>query len=189
MGATTHPTGLPYRSMSFGAGDHWFAITASIFIVLGLAAMVAPAIAGLAVAVLVGWLLILGSIVNAIEAFKGGGVAHVMWQLLVACVYFVGGAYFLAYPLIGLGTLTLALAGILLAEGIMKIIAFVQLQEEEGSLWLLLNGCVTLLLAGLIWFGWPSSSVWAIGTIVGINLLMSGILRLVYGGSVSRILA
>jgi len=93
----------------------------------------------------------------------------------------VGGIYFLTHPLLGLGTLTLLLAGIILAEAVFEIIAYFRMRGESGSGWLLMNALITLLLGGLIWFHWPSSSVWAIGTLVGVNLLMTGISRLMFG--------
>jgi uncharacterized membrane protein HdeD (DUF308 family) len=51
----------------------------------------------------------------------------------------------------------------------------------------LVNGLITLLLGGLIWMHWPSSSVWAIGTLLGVNLLMTGISRLMLGMAVRKL--
>jgi uncharacterized membrane protein HdeD (DUF308 family) len=83
--------------------------------------------------------------------------------------------------LLALGTLTLLLAVIILMEAAFEIIAYFRTRGEGGSGWLLVNALITLLLGGLIWFHWPSSSVWAIGTLVGVNLLMTGISRLMFG--------
>ena len=71
--------------------------------------------------------------------------------------------------------MTLFLAGVFLAEGIFEIVAFFNMRGLKGAGWMLFDGLVTILLAGLIWAHWPSSSVWAIGTIVGISLLVSGV--------------
>jgi len=76
--------------------------------------------------------------------------------------------------LLALGTLTFLLSGIILAEGVFETIAYSRTHRERGSGWLLLKALITLLLSGLIWFHWPSSSVWAIGTLVGVKLLMTG---------------
>jgi uncharacterized membrane protein HdeD (DUF308 family) len=73
------------------------------------------------------------------------------------------------------------LAAIILAEGVLEIIAYFKTRSSGGSIWLLINGLITLLLGGLIWVHWPSSSVWAIGTLLGVNLLMTGITRLMFG--------
>jgi uncharacterized membrane protein HdeD (DUF308 family) len=105
----------------------------------------------------------------------------VIWQVIVGIIYIIGGFYFLTHPLLGLGTLTLFLAGIILAGAVMEIIAYFRMRSEGGSGWLLVNGLIALLLGGLIWVHWPSSSVWAIGTLVGVNLLMTGFSRLMLG--------
>jgi uncharacterized membrane protein HdeD (DUF308 family) len=159
----------------------WFIAMAVLFIILGILAIIEPGVAGLAVTLLVGWLLIFGGVAHFVTAFKGGGTKQVLWQVLIGIVYLIGGFYFLTHPIMGIGTLTLLLAGIILAEGVIEIVAYFKTRLEGASWWLLLNGIITLLLACLIWFHWPSSSVWAIGTLVGVNLLMTGISRLMFG--------
>jgi uncharacterized membrane protein HdeD (DUF308 family) len=138
-------------------------------------------VAGLAVALLVGWVLIFGAVAHFVTAFKGGGTKQVIGQVLIGLVYLIGGIYFLTHTIMGVATLTLLLGGIFLAEGVIEIVAYFKTRLEGASGWLLFNGIVTLLLAFLILFHWPSSTVWAIGTIVGINLLMTGISRLMFG--------
>lgn len=160
-----------------------------LFIVIGIVAIVEPLVAGLALAVLAGWLLIVGGVVHAISAFKGGNARRTVWHLLLAVLYVVGGLYFVAHPLLGLGTLTLFLAMILLIEGGIWIAAYFRTRSEPGTVWLLLNGAITLLLGLLIWVHWPSSSVWAIGTLIGVNLLMTGFSVLFAGSAVKRISA
>jgi uncharacterized membrane protein HdeD (DUF308 family) len=73
------------------------------------------------------------------------------------------------------------LAGIILAEAVMEFIAYFRTRNQGGSGWLLVNVLITILLGGLIWVHWPSSSVWAIGTLLGVNLLMTGFSRLMLG--------
>jgi uncharacterized membrane protein HdeD (DUF308 family) len=159
----------------------WFIAIAVVFILLGIMAIVEPQVAGLAIAILVGWLLIFGGMMHLIQTFGGGGVGRVIWQVILGLIYVVGGIYFLKHPLLGLGTLTLLLAIIILAEGVLEFIAYFRTRQENGSNWRLANGLITLLLGGFIWFHWPSSSVWAIGTLVGVNLLMTGFSRLMLG--------
>jgi len=159
----------------------WFIAIGVLFIVLGIFAIAEPFAAGLGVTLLVGWLLVIGAVAHFIAAFKGGGAKHVILQLLVGIVYLIGGLYFLTHTIMGVGTLTLLLSGVILAEGVLEILAYFRLRNMHAASWLLINGVVTLLLGGLIWFHWPSSSVWAIGTLVGVNLLMTGISRLMLG--------
>jgi uncharacterized membrane protein HdeD (DUF308 family) len=159
----------------------WFIAMSVIFILLGMGAIAEPGVAGLAVAMLVGWVLIFGGVVHIVSAFGERGTGRVIWRVILAIVYVVGGYYFLKHPLLGLSTLTLLLAGILLAEVVLELAAYFRTRKEGGSGWLLVNALITLLLGGLIWRHWPSSSVWAIGTLVGIKLMMTGISRLMLG--------
>ena len=159
----------------------WYVVAAVLFIVLGLFAIIEPAVAGLAVALLVGWLLIFGGASHLIGAFKGGGAKQVIFQLLIGIIYLISGFYCLTHPLLAIGTLTLLLASVILVEGVLEIISYFRLKGEDASGWMLLNGIITLLLGGLIWFHWPSSSIWAIGILLGVNLLMTGMTRLTFG--------
>jgi len=180
--ATANPTeGLHGTRTIIKKASGWFIGMAVVFILLGMMAIVEPGVAGLAVAILVGWLLIFGGVAHLVAAFSGGGAGRVLWQVLIGIVYFFGGIYFLTHPLLALGTLTLFLGVIVLTEGVFEVIAYLRMRGERGSGWLLVNALITLLLGGLIWFHWPSSSVWAIGTLVGVNLLMTGISRLMFG--------
>src|SRR5262249_19631252 len=134
----------------------WLIAVAVVFIILGMIAIVEPGVAGLAVAILVGWLLIFGGLTHLIAAFSGGGAGRVIWQVILAIIYIIGGVYFLTHPLVGLGTLTLLLAGIILAEALLEFVAYFRRRAEGGSGWLLVNGLITLMLGGLIWIHWPS---------------------------------
>ncbi len=167
----------------------WLIAIGVVFIVLGILAIAEPTVAGLAVTLLVGWLLVFGGGFHIVSAFRGGGVGQVIWQVVLGIVYLVGGYYFITHPLMGLGTLTLLLTGIILAEGVMELLAYFQARKAGGSGWLIVNALVTLLLAGLIWFHWPSSSTWAIGTLLGVNLLMTGFSRLMLGMAARKVFA
>ncbi len=165
----------------------WYIVAAVLFIVLGIFAIIEPGVAGLGVTLLVGWLLAIGAVFHFIAAFKGGGAKQVIFQVLIGIVYAIGGIYFLTHTIMGTATLTLLLAGIILAEGVIEVISYFRMRSDGASGWLLLNGIITLALGGLIWFHWPSSTVWAIGTLVGVNLLMTGITRLMFGMAVRKL--
>jgi uncharacterized membrane protein HdeD (DUF308 family) len=83
--------------------------------------------------------------------------------------------------------LTLFLAVILVMEAILEVITYFAVRAESGSGWRLANAMVTLILGGMIWRNWPSSSVWAIGTLVGVNLMMTGISRVMLGTAARRL--
>jgi len=159
----------------------WYIAAAVLFIVLGFFAILEPAVAGLGVALLVGWLLVLGGIAHFVSAFDGGGARRVTLHVLAGIVFVLGGLYLLMQPLLALGTLTLLLALVIIAVGVCEIIAYFRHRSAQASGWLLFNGIIALLLGGMIWFHWPSSSVWAIGTLVGVNLLLTGFSRLMLG--------
>jgi uncharacterized membrane protein HdeD (DUF308 family) len=136
---------------------------AVVFILLGTMSIIEPGVAGLAVTILMGWLLIFGSGAHLVAAFIGGGAGRIIWLALIGIMYIVGGFYFLTHPLLGLRTLTLLLAVIILMEAVFEVISYFRMRGEGGSGWLLVNPLITLLLGGPIWFHWPSSSAWAIG--------------------------
>ena len=159
----------------------WLIVAAILFIVLGAFAIIEPAVAGLGVAVLVGWLLIFGGVSHLVSAFEGGGARRVLFEILAGVVFVVGGYSMVTHPLLALSTLTLVLAAVILAAGVCEIITYFRLRSEQASGWILFNGIVALILGALIWLHWPSSSVWAIGTLVGVNLLLTGITRLMVG--------
>jgi uncharacterized membrane protein HdeD (DUF308 family) len=164
----------------------WYLAAAVLFILLGIFAIVEPGVAAIGVTLLVGWMLLIGAVFHFIAAFKGGGAKQVIFQILVGILYAIGGFYFLTHTLMATGTLTLVLAGIFLAEGVIEIISYFRLRKEGASGWLILNGIITLALGALIWFHWPSSTVWAIGTLVGVNLLMTGFSRLMFGMAIRK---
>ena len=187
MATATPSHGLRAPSRIIKKVSGWYIAMAVVFIILGFMAIGEPAVAGLAVAVLLGWLLIFGGVTHLIAAFSAGGGGRVIWQVIVAIIYAVGGFYLLTHPLLGLGTLTLLLAGVILAEAVFEFILYFRTRSEGGSAWLLVNALITLLLGALIWVRWPSSSVWAIGTLVGVNLLFTGISRLMFGMTVRKL--
>jgi uncharacterized membrane protein HdeD (DUF308 family) len=166
---TTSPVGLQKKATSWAIG------VSVLLIVLGIVAIALPFIAGIAISSIVGWMLVFGGVTHLAAAFHVRGAGAVLWELLVGLVYLVGGGYMVFHPLLGVATLTLFLAGVFFAEGVLEIMAFFGIRGQKSSGWMLFDGLVTLFLAGLIWAHWPSSSAWAIGTIVGISLLMSGV--------------
>jgi len=167
----------------------WYIAAAVLFIVLGMFAIIEPAVAGLGVTLLVGWLLSFAGVTHFIGAFKGGGAKHVIFQLLIGIAYVIGGLYFLIHPLLAIGTLTLLLAAVILAGGVLELVWFFRLKGERRSGWVLFNGLVGLLLGMMIWLHWPSSSVWAIGILLGVNLLTTGITRLMVGLAARKLVA
>ena len=131
--------------------------------------------AAVTVTAIVGWLLVFAGAARVVAAFHASRAGTVVWELLVALIYIFGGGYMIFHPLLGVASLTLLLASFFLAEGVFEVVSYFRIRGEAGAGWMLMDGLVTILLAGLIWIHWPSSSAWAIGTIVGISLIFSGV--------------
>jgi uncharacterized membrane protein HdeD (DUF308 family) len=156
----------------------WSIALSALMILAGLLAIVAPMAAGIAVTVVVGWLLVFSGAAHLVFAWHTRTTGAFIWELLLGIAYILVGAYVLRNPVAGLASLTLALAIYLLAEGILELVMSFRLRPMAGSTWLLLDGIITLILAILIWRSWPSSGPWVIGTLVGISMLFSGVSRL-----------
>jgi uncharacterized membrane protein HdeD (DUF308 family) len=149
-----------------------------VLILFGFIAIALPQVAGIGVNLLVGWLLVFSGAIHLMFAWHTRTTGGVLWELLVSFLYIFIGAYLLIHPVAGLATLTLALAIYLFAEGVLEIFLWFRLRATPGSGWLILDGIITLILGVLIWKTWPSSTEWAIGTLVGISMIFSGFSRL-----------
>ena len=149
-----------------------------LMIVAGVLAIASPLAAGIAVNVLVAWLLVFSGCVHLVFAWHARSGGGLLWELLVGIVYIFTGVYLLMHPLAGLMSLTLALAIYLFVEAILEFLLGFKLRPLPGSGWLLFDGIITLILAVMIWRTWPSSTAWVIGTLVGISMLFSGTSRL-----------
>jgi uncharacterized membrane protein HdeD (DUF308 family) len=167
--------------------SRWSVIWAILLIVLGLAAIAAPLATSLTMAIVIGWLLILSAVTHVLAAFRADGMGSTVWTVLIGALYGAIGVNILSHPLWGVATLTLVISAVLLVEGAMGIAAYFAVRHIPGSIYLLLNAIVTLVLGCMIWIQWPSSSLWVIGTLVGINLVMTGATRLMLTAAARRI--
>jgi len=157
-----------------------------VLVVLGLFAIMLPGLAGLVVARLVAWLILIAGIMHFVHAFGFKGVGGIVWELLLGVLFVLAGGYMLLHPLLSLTSLTLLLALMFLMEGVFHILNFFQNRSGAGSSWLLVDGIVTLVLGLLIWRQWPASAMWAVGLIVGIDLLMTGWTHLMLSRALKR---
>jgi len=155
-------------------------------ICLGMLAVAVPMVAAVAVNVLVAWLIVLAGIVHFVVAFHSREAGSVIWRLLVGLAYVCFGVYLIARPALGVASLTLLLASLFLVEGIFNIVLFFRAPSIVRSSWFLLDGIVTLLLGLMIYMQWPSSSAWAIGTLVGVSLIFSGVTRVMVSVAVRK---
>ena len=153
----------------------WSILCGVLLIVLGVLAVGSPALAAVAVNAVIGWLIVLAGVVHLSLAFYAHKAGSVLWKLLVGIAYVFFGVYLIAHPALGVVSLTLVLASLFLVEGIFDIALFFQMRAIGGSGWILADGIITLALGMMIYVQWPSSSNWAIGTLVGVSLIVSGV--------------
>jgi len=152
-----------------------------VIAVLGVLAILAPLVTGVALSILLGALLVVGALAHVAHAFHAGGWTGSLWQLALAILYAVAGISLLANPVVGLATLTLLVIAYLAVAGIVEVVGGVLLRPAPGWSWTVVGGVVSLLLAVLLWGGFPSTAAWAIGLLVGIQLLSTGLLLVALG--------
>jgi uncharacterized membrane protein HdeD (DUF308 family) len=144
------------------------------FIVLGALAVALPSIMTLGIELFIGWLFLFGGLVQGFRAIKSRQAPGFVPALISAALSIIIGILLLAYPLQGVLTLTVLLTIFFFLEGIIKMALSWQVRPVQGWGWLFLSGIFALALAILIWSGWPGTAIWAIGLIVGINMLFFG---------------
>jgi uncharacterized membrane protein HdeD (DUF308 family) len=157
-----------------------------LLIVFGMVAIGSPFLAAVAVNIVIAWLIVLAGIVHIVLAFRTHGAGSVIWKLLVGVAYLFFGGYLILHPLLGVASLTLILASLFLIEGILNIILFFKMRSLGGSTWVLVDGIITLALGLMIYVQWPSSSLWAIGILVGVSMIISGVARVMLSMAVRK---
>jgi uncharacterized membrane protein HdeD (DUF308 family) len=158
--------------------EHWkaFLIEGIVLAILGLAAIIVPQLASLAVTIYLGWMFLIMGILGLVMTFWARGMPGFWWSLISAILAIAAGAILLARPIQGVLTLTIVLGAFFLAEGVATIMYALEHRRELSgrSSWLIVSGVVDIIISGLIITGLPSSAEWAIGLLVGINLLFGG---------------
>jgi uncharacterized membrane protein HdeD (DUF308 family) len=153
----------------------WLLALALLQIVLGTTAICVPLIGTVASALFVGWLFLVAGVAQVVHAFQGRGAKGFILHLLSGLLYLAAGTMIVLYPMSGALTLTVFLAAFLLVEGGVRVWLGLRLRPAEGWGWVLLSGVLGVFAGAMIWSQLPSSAVWALGTLVGINFLFSGV--------------
>lgn len=152
----------------------WFIGLGVVFMVLGVLSLFLPFIASLVTTLVLGWLLLLGGIFQGIHAVQNRRWGGSGWATASAVLYVVAGILLVAFPITGTLTLTLVLAALFLSQGILKIVRAFQHRRMRAWPWLAFDGVLSLLLGLLVAIGWPSTAAWALGVLVGIDLVFGG---------------
>jgi len=166
----------------------WLVALGVLTILAGILSMGYPWASGLGVTVVIGFVMVIAGIARTVAAFHAGSFGQGALAFLGAILTLVGGVVLVTRPGIGLASLTLMLGIYLLIDGIAGIVLAFKVKPVQGWGWMLFSACMGLLLGLLLLWEWPLSGIWAIGTLVGINLVFTGF-SIVSVGSAARKLA
>jgi uncharacterized membrane protein HdeD (DUF308 family) len=173
----TNSSDIESRAMdALRAGSRFLLIEGIILLVLGVAAIIVPAIATFAVAIILGWLFLISGIVGFATTFMMRHAPGFWWSLFSAVVGIAAGLALLGSPAAGVLSLTLLLIAFFVLEGVATIMYALDHKRELSGRWglVLTSGIVDLVLAAVIIAGLPGTAAWAIGLLVGINMLFGG---------------
>ncbi|HMA56483.1 MAG TPA: HdeD family acid-resistance protein [Pseudolabrys sp.] len=166
------------RAVAGALHEHWvlFLVEGIVLLILGAFAVLLPPIATLAVTFLFGWLFLISGIVGLVTTFWMRNAPGFWWSLLSAVLGIVVGALLLARPLGGALSLTLVLIAFFIIEGAASIMFALDHRRELSGQWgwMLVSGIIDLALAMMIFAGLPSTAAWAVGLLVGINMIFGG---------------
>ncbi len=156
-------------------GWRTLAIAGGVVGLLGLLAIAFPLVTGLSVALALGAVLLVSGIVHGAHAFTAQGWDGRLWQAALAVVSVVAGLFLLLNPVVALVSLTLLVIAYLVVDAVAELWMAVRMADQPGRASIAASGVLSLVLAGLLWAGFPADAAWAIGLLVGISLLMTGL--------------
>lgn len=154
-----------------------FLVEGIALMILGGIAIVVPPLATVAVTIIIGWIFLAGGIVGLVTTIRARGVPGFWWSLLSAVIALAAGIMLVAQPIVGALSLTLLLVAYFLIEGVATIMYALEHRRQLSDRWewMLFSGLVDLLLAAIIFSGLPGSAAWALGIIVGIDMIFGGV--------------
>ena len=158
--------------------EHWkaFLLEGILLAILGLGAIIVPQLASLAITIFLGWIFLIAGIGGLIITFWARQMPGFWWSLISAALAVLAGLILLARPVQGVLTLTIVVGAYFLAEGVATIMYALEHRRELSGRWswLLVAGLMDILISFIIIAGLPGSAEWALGLLVGINLLFGG---------------
>ena len=167
------------RIVTISISDHWklFLIEGIVLVILGCLAVAIPPLASLAVEIVIGWIFLVSGLVGLFTTYMMRSLPGFWWSLLSAILAILAGIVLLAWPLTGILSLTLVLIVFFVIEGVASIMYAVEHRRGLTGRWgwMLASGVIDLILAAIIVAGLPESAAWAIGIIVGVNMLLGGV--------------
>lgn len=151
-----------------------FFLEGILFVILGILAIALPVLFTLSAELMFGALVLVGGIVQLVKAWQDRKIKSMAIPVISALAYIIVGFLFLSRPILGMLTLTILAMIFFIVSGIFKLALAFQLRHVKGWIWIALSGICALLLAAIIWSGWPGSAAWAIGLLLGIDMLFFG---------------
>lgn len=143
--------------------------------IIGILAIIFPFITTLTVEFMVGWLLVLAGLIGFGSSFTVEGTGPFFGRLLLSLLYFGLGLYFLTHPAAGIVVLTIVLAALFLIDGAVQLTYAFEMRQRGGWFWMLLSGLVSIIVGLLIAGGLPGTSLFALGILIGVSFLSTGI--------------
>ena len=166
------------RAVTNAIRAHWglFLFEGIMLIILGAAAIILPEVATLAFTLVIGWIFLISGGVGLVTTFWMRNAPGFWWALLSAVIAIAAGILLIRWPISGTLSLTLVLIAFFAVEGIATIMYAIEHRAQLSSRWgwMLASGIVDLILAGIIFAGLPGTATWALGLLVGINMLFGG---------------
>jgi uncharacterized membrane protein HdeD (DUF308 family) len=174
----------PLRDVGRRSGT-FLIVEAIVLLLLGGVAIFMPLLAGIATTIFLGWLLLLAGFVGLISTFGTRGVPGFVWSLLSALLALGAGILLIIAPARGLFSVTLVLIAFFFADGLMSILFSLSHRAQLVGRWewILASGVITVALAVIILLGLPASAAWALGIIIGVDMVMAGSSLLAVGST------
>ncbi len=152
----------------------WLFLLGAIQLLGGVLALALPLVATWAGVVFFGAVLLASGVMQVVHAVQVRGWQGMLWHLLSGALYVLGGLVLLTHPLVGALAWTLVLAAMFIVDGVLRVVTALQVRPRDGWGVFAAGGVVSVLVGLLVWFKWPDSATWAIGLLLGVNLIFHG---------------
>jgi uncharacterized membrane protein HdeD (DUF308 family) len=157
----------------------WLLVWSIIVLICGILAILLPLTFSFAIAFVIGFLVLVAGIAHLVFAFRTGSMGGFLLHMLLCALYEIAALCLLANPLLSVVSLSLILAIFLLLEGLLEFILYFRLRQFRHSIWVLIDGIVTLFLGVMMAAQWPPATPEVIGALIGVSLISSAVSRII----------
>jgi uncharacterized membrane protein HdeD (DUF308 family) len=156
--------------------EHWigYLVLGCVLVLAGMAAIAFPYLSTVAAKIALGWIFVFSGAAIIFHAFSAGDWRGFFWNLLIGLLHLGVGGYLALLPLTGILTLTVLIAALLIADGILEVGMALHIRPHDGWGWVLVSGLVAIAAGVLIALQLPNSATWTIGLLIGIKMLFAG---------------